>query len=91
MKKHTLKSSPRSLDILLEAAPRTTAFGDFGFVSTEVALADAKAAHELRSLLRDLFRATAQVHQQLHVLRGKEALRRKAALAGALERARPWV
>lgn len=91
MNKHHLHATPAGLRTLLEQSPRATAHGEFGFVSTELALADATAAHELRALLQELYQAAAQVHGKLHVLRGKRARQDFASLTGALDRARSWV
>lgn len=91
MPRHHLLSTPTGLKSLQKRQPRATVRGEFGFVSTELVFADALSAHELQSLLEELYRAAARVHAKVRVVRGKRAQQDLANLSGALQRVREWV
>jgi hypothetical protein len=90
MPRHYLLSTPEGLRTLQARHPCKSIQGPHGFISTEVVFHDARSAHDLQSILRELFLSAAKVYQEAHVLKGRTSRQSLADLAGALNKAKEW-
>lgn len=91
MPRHFLLSTPAGLKSLQARHPAVAHQGPDGFISTEVVFLDAQAAHRLQQVLRQLFQASARVHDDLRILRKRSSHDHLADLACALLSAREWL
>lgn len=91
MPRQFLLSTPAGLKSLQARHPVMAHQGPDGFISTEVVFLDARAAHHIQKVLRQLFQASARIHDDLRILRVRPSHARLTDLASALLSAREWL